>query len=316
MNQTQYGVYVQKFNAVTGAVSLNSVGKVVYPVSAAFDTQAGALSLVNDEPFFISYDANYKIYATKLDASGNFAWSTNRVEMSSTTATLSQPKGRFAFASGPVDQGVAVWTETRSGVEKAYAQAINSFGILPISMNNFRAVKNGKSSNLFWTTATENNCKGFYIERSSNGSTYQRIGFVSSKAIGGNSSSSIEYSFTDFMPLQKNNYYRLKQVDIDDRFSYSKTLLVQYDNQESLVIKNLYPIPANTILHMSYESNVASTGTLSLVDINGKVVKRIPVVLSEGESIVDVDVNGLVNGTYYIWINTSWGGTYGKVWTK
>lgn len=316
VNQTQYGVYVQKFNALTGAVLLNSVGKVVYPVSASFDTQAGALSLANDAPFFITYDANYKIYATKLDAAGNFSWSTNRVEMSSTTATLSQPKGRFAFAAGSVDQGVAVWTETRGGIEKAYAQAINSFGILPITFNDFRAVKSGKVSNLFWTTTTENNCKGFYIERSSNGSSYQKIGFVSSKAIGGISSSPIDYIFTDLMPLQKNNYYRIKQVDLDDRYSYSKTILVQHDNQETLLIKSLYPIPANTSLRMNYESNLASSGTLSIVDMNGKILKRLSVSFIEGENVFDVDVNELAKGTYYIWLNTTWGGTYGKAWTK
>jgi hypothetical protein len=121
-SQSQYGVFVQKFDKQTGARLLSDNAQEVYPISASFDTQAGDLSLVSDGPFFMSYDASYKIYATRLDATGNFVWPGNRIELSSTTAGAGTPKGRFAFKGLSNGQAIGVWTENRAGVEKAYAQ--------------------------------------------------------------------------------------------------------------------------------------------------------------------------------------------------
>lgn len=121
-SQSQYGVFVQKFDKQTGARLLGDNAQQVYPISTSFDTQAGDLSLVSDGPFFMSYDASYKIYATRLDANGNFVWPSNRIELSSTTAGPGTPKGRFAFKGLSNGQAIGVWTENRTGVEKAYAQ--------------------------------------------------------------------------------------------------------------------------------------------------------------------------------------------------
>ena len=123
-SQSQYGVYVQKFNKQTGARLFTDNALNVYPISSSFDTQAGGLWLVNDAPVFMSYDAVYKIYATRLDGAGSFVWTGNRVELSSTTASAGSPKGRYGFSALSNTQAVGVWAETRNGVQRAYAQNI------------------------------------------------------------------------------------------------------------------------------------------------------------------------------------------------
>jgi hypothetical protein len=133
-NQNQYGVYVQKFSKQTGARLFTDNALNVYPISSSFDTQAGDVSLVNDAPVFMSYDANYKIYATRLDGNGAFVWTGNRIELSSTTATAGSPKGRFGFTALSNSQAVAVWAETRNGVEKAYAQNISPGGLFVLDV--------------------------------------------------------------------------------------------------------------------------------------------------------------------------------------
>ena len=125
VNQTEYGVFVQKFDTATGAAQLAPEGKEVYPISTAFDTQAGDLLLINDAPLFMSYDASYKIYATLLNSTGDFVWPGNRVVLSSTTASLATPKGRYAFSGVVNNQAVAVWQENRGGEDRAYAQNVN-----------------------------------------------------------------------------------------------------------------------------------------------------------------------------------------------
>lgn len=127
--QNQYGIYVQKFSKADGSRQFGATAKNVYPISPDFDTQAGPVSLVNDAPVFMHYDVNYKIYATRLDAAGNFVWTGNKVELSSTTATLAIPKGRFGFASWPNNQAIAVWYENRAGEYRPYAQNITPGGL-------------------------------------------------------------------------------------------------------------------------------------------------------------------------------------------
>jgi len=126
-NQTLYGVYIQKYLKSTGARQFTNQGKIVYTVSSNRDTQAGDLMLADDTPMFMSYDNNYKIYATRLDAAGNFAWPYNRAEISSTTSALG--KGRFGFTHVGPNLCAGTWTESRGSGEMGYAQNITIGGL-------------------------------------------------------------------------------------------------------------------------------------------------------------------------------------------
>lgn len=299
--QSQNGVYVQKFDVATGTVLLDPLGKEIYPISANSDIQTGKLTLFNDAPLFMSYDVNYKIYATRLNSSGDFVWAGNRVELSSTTAGGATPKGRFAFTDMINSQVVAVWYENRGTEYRAYAQQINSFGVIPVTLSDFIAVKNKNSVDLHWNTFTEANNKGFYVERSNDGINYKKLNFVSSKASGGNSSVRLDYSFTDQQPMSSYNYYRLKQVDLDEKYAYSKTVLIRFD--KSIYINNVYPAPATTILHVALESNIKTNMNLSVIDMNGKIVKQSAIALNKGNNIFDIDINSLSKGMYILKIS-------------
>lgn len=133
-NQSQYGVYVQKFLKTTGARQFTDNGKVVYPISSSSDYQSGEMILVNDTPIFLSYDVNDIIYATRLDASGNFVWPGNRVEISSTTAGGSTPKMRFGLSTDGPNRCAGVWTENRTGDYMGYAQGISIGGLIGVNV--------------------------------------------------------------------------------------------------------------------------------------------------------------------------------------
>jgi hypothetical protein len=134
MMQSQYGVYIQKFQKTDGARQFTNLAKVVYPINGNSDTQAGDLALVDDTPMFMSYTANYKIYATRLDANGNFTWPGNRVEISSTTATMSKPKMRYGFTPDGPYRCAGTWTEDRGMGYKGYAQGISIGGLIGITV--------------------------------------------------------------------------------------------------------------------------------------------------------------------------------------
>lgn len=133
-SQTTYGVYIQKFLKTTGARLFTDGAKVVYAISSSTDQQIGGLALVNDTPMFMNYDVSYKIYATRLDANGNFVWPGNRVELSSTTATLAVPKMRYGFTPDGPNRCAGIWTENRGANYLGYAQGISIGGLIGVKV--------------------------------------------------------------------------------------------------------------------------------------------------------------------------------------
>ena len=133
-NQTMYGIYVQKFTKNGGTRQFTNTGKVVYAISSQMDTRCGDLALVDDAPMFMSYISNYKIYATRLDASGNFVWPGNRVELSSTTAGAGNGKMRYCFTPDGPNRCAGTWTENRGEGYHGYAQGISIGGLIGVTI--------------------------------------------------------------------------------------------------------------------------------------------------------------------------------------
>ncbi len=133
-NQNQYGVYVQKFSKSDGTRNFGNNAMNIYPISANFDNQVGELNLIQDAPVFMTEDAANKLYATRLDGNGAFVWTPTRIELSSTTAGGSTPKGRFCFTALADRQAVAAWYESRNGVYKGYAQNITPGGLFNVDI--------------------------------------------------------------------------------------------------------------------------------------------------------------------------------------
>ena len=302
--QSQYGVFVQKFDTAAGTVLLNSIGKEVFPISASFESLAGSLSLFNDAPFFSIYDVDYKIYATRLDANGDFVWPGNRVELSSTTAGPGSPKGRFAFTTCVNNQSVAVWSENRGVENIVYAQAITPFGVLPVAMKNFTATKKSNTCDLNWTTVSEINCTGFDIERASDRLLFSKIGKVNSKSVNGNSNTTLQYYFQDNMPLIGNNYYRLKQLDVDGNYKYSNIAMIKFDETSALSIQSVFPNPAVEFTEIILFSKYSGKCNIVLYDEAGRKINRFAKQLINGNNSININTTCLSKGIYIINMTT------------
>ncbi len=137
--------------------------------------------------------------------------------------------------------------------------------ILPITYTKFAATQTKQYVNLNWQTTTELNNSYFAVERSSNGANYSAIAQVNSTGIG---TAVKDYFYTDKLPLQGSNYYRLKQVDKDGKFSYSKTISTNYLKPGSI---QLYPNPAKDKLTVK-GLNPAITSTIAIMDVQGKTL--------------------------------------------
>lgn len=108
---------------------------------------------------------------------------------------------------------------------------------LPVEFISFYGKLKDNEIQLLWDTASEENNKGFHVERSTDARDWSEIGFVEGR---GTSSEINRYKFTDNEPIPGDNYYRLKQVDYDSRFEYSKIVVIKRYN-----VARVFPNPIN-----------------------------------------------------------------------
>ncbi|MDB5193305.1 MAG: hypothetical protein JWQ96_2868 [Segetibacter sp.] len=169
---------------------------------------------------------------------------------------------------------------------------------LPVSISNFKGSRNNNVNVLTWTTVSEQMSKGFELQRSIEGMNFSPITFIASKALSGNSNTLLSYSFVDEKAIAQTNYYRLKQVDVDNKATFSPVVVLKGQQKAGLVLQALYPIPANSNITAIIENSVREKINISIVDMYGKQVKSLVKVLEAGTNNIAVDVNGLATGSY------------------
>ena len=149
----------------------------------------------------------------------------------------------------------------------------NKFALLPVTLGAIRIAQKKENNYLTWSTLTEQNNKGFEVQRSiGNTNDFKTIGFVGTRAKDGNSQTEINYSFedTDVKPGQT-HFYRLNQIDFDGKSAFSPVKSIKPGSIESNL--NVYPNPSQG----SFTVNTGSTsGKLNIfvMDNTGRVVNQ------------------------------------------
>jgi len=219
-----------------------------------------------------------------------------RPNASSNAADWSVPNGSSLPANNQPGRLVSSGFARRNAIG-----GFSQFGIgtlsapLPVTLLSFDARRLNKLNVVVnWETITEINNKGFEVERRLEGETaFVRIGFTATKAIAGNSNSRIDYSYTDANGFAGVSYYRLKQVDIDNRFTYTHIKAVK-GMGETQVSVMLYPNPNYGQFTIRLDGVNRSYDAV-ITDMGGKTVRQLR--LTNNNS---VNITGLSAGTYLI----------------
>ena len=161
---------------------------------------------------------------------------------------------------------------------------------LPITLTSFFAdLTFNNQVNLNWTTESELNNKGFEIYRSENAIDFNPIGFIDGAK---NSSDIAYYNYVDENPFSGYSFYRLKQIDFDGKFEYSKIVTVHVSGSDPI---GLYPNPINNQLIIS---RIKENLDYQIINANGQTLQRGIAIPNKSILITD-----LPNGFYYILIN-------------
>lgn len=212
-----------------------------------------------------NYDAVTYLGSTVADGSGNWSFSG-----SFTTADFAIVAARDLINSN--------------------TSPFSSSAILPIELISFEGKCKHEHVELTWQTATEINNNYFTIERSQNGTNWEIVDSITG---AGNSNELLSYEYTD-LSSSKQNYYRLKQTDIDGKYSYSRPIYVRCGvGDEEETNPYLFPNPNNGIFHILFTNPNQS---IAVYDIYQRLVYK----GRAGDGRTSIDLQDEPNGLYFI----------------
>ncbi|MGB5850337.1 MAG: T9SS type A sorting domain-containing protein [Ignavibacteriaceae bacterium] len=185
-----------------------------------------------------------------------------------------------------------------------YVNGAEYTGPLPVELVSFSARINDTEIILNWLTATEVNNYGFEIQRSVQTDKWEVLGFVEGH---GNSNSPKEYSFTD---AEVNSsgiyYYRLKQIDNDGSYEFSKTIEVNFGSPISFELSQNYPNPFNPSTTISFNLPKSGVVTLKVYNLMGEEITTLAEGFREaGIHSFNFNAEGYPSGMYLYSLGTN-----------
>jgi hypothetical protein len=147
---------------------------------------------------------------------------------------------------------------------------------LPVSFLSVNVQPNGNGALLTWTVANEMDVLRYEVERSNDCRNFTVKGQVAFKQAIGTTNT---YSFTDNAVNGQDVCYRIKQIDLNGNVHYSRIVNLSGLQHSSTVVG---PNPASHFITISKSSSVTEKITVSLVDMNGRLVYQRNVVLLPG----------------------------------
>jgi hypothetical protein len=282
----------------------------------------GTTPFWNNNPADNLMDKTFHVIPTNNNASGSYiitlyytqaeinGWQTatgqsvSNIQLAKVPSQISNTTPANPTGAGVVTQGNPTVSTlgTNTALTYNFTNGFSGFGAgvfgvaLPIELLSFEGQLKDHFANLQWTTSIEVNSKTFEIERSYDDSIFSSIGTIPA---AGTSATQRNYSFKDPDIAQAMNYYRLKEIDMDGNFQYSKQILLQ---QSSAAYD--YRVISNPFLdQVIIEFGQPQTGKIitRLLDITGRQMIR---QVNEGSAltIIHMDVSNihLSSGVYLL----------------
>lgn len=294
-------------------------GKIAADGGFIVSGKTNSLGAGNDDGLVVKLDANGNVQWAKVIGSEG-AESLNDIEETAdfiygigTTGTSgwyvatsktagSLSCGEIAVTPVVTDETALVVRTARTYVPYSYATisgdnlTTDNYNIVPelmceiatpLNWLSFTAEAKNSYIQLQWATENEVNTSSFNVERSADGTTWEKIGLTPAKGNNKN-----QYYFTDNAPLAGQALYRIKQLDKDGNYAYSKTEVINSLSANSI---KLYPNPA-TGSHVLLQSTT-NIESIRVLNATGTVLISKNAV---NNTIYNVPVSGLNAGVYLV----------------
>ena len=172
-------------------------------------------------------------------------------------------------------------------------------GPLPVTLSSFNATLSADNKvNLNWSTSMEINCSRFVVQRS-----YDAIHFTDIQTVAGNGTTNLFHSYSaadDTYPFANEIvYYRLKQIDLDGKENFSKTVSVKIKNANQPIV--ISPNPFTDFININFQSDKRKRLSIKLFNINGKEIMTKEMDVDKGNNYFKIDhLSNLPSGNYLL----------------
>lgn len=201
---------------------------------------------------------------------------------------------------------------TVSNFNRTVLDIIVPIPLSPVELTSFTGMQNEQGITLKWLTASEENNRGFEIERSAPGSTeWNSLSFITGR---GTTTELSSYIYTDNAPAQGVNLYRLRQIDYDGSENYSPVIEVEFELPAEFYVSDNYPNPFNPSTQFTVSLPSESRVVLTLYSLSGEAVRRVDFGMRPaGLSQLNLEAAGLVSGAYFYTIRAGENTKSGKI---
>jgi hypothetical protein len=272
-------------NFTVTSTSGNPDGIQVYRVDEVPNSLTGTQGVGSNNKYFgvFQVDGTSPQYTAVYNYNGNPGVNANNENQLRLFKRTDNTVTTWSILSSLPDNPTNTITVTGESTE----YILGSIGLpLPLTLISFGATKCNSGICLFWSTENEQDFSHFEIEKSNDASNFFKITTVQARNFSGANS----YSSTDVAPSIGNIYYRLKQVNSDGSFTYSRIIKIALDKPKMI---SLQPNPAvNTILVKGIEDYQQ----IRIKDINGKILMQKNI----KASIEEVNISPFAKGIYLL----------------
>jgi trimeric autotransporter adhesin len=169
---------------------------------------------------------------------------------------------------------------------------------LPLQLLKFKGALENNATHLQWETANETNTSHFVVERSIDGNNFSNIGTV---AAAGNSMGAQKYDYMDYAATHQSSstlYYRLKMVDLNGDFTYSKVITIV--SKPSGYTIALYPNPIHDVLKVKLALSKAEQVEIQVTDMNGRIIYKESRFVSTGTNELKINTTSWPSQLYAV----------------
>lgn len=166
---------------------------------------------------------------------------------------------------------------------------------LPVKFSGFSVARQNSDVLVQWSTAEEVAALSYEVERSTDGSNWNKIATVDAK---GNTSSLTNYSYSDKNVTAAVAYYRIKQVDIDGKFLYTTIQAVK----SAAGAADVKVAAINNRVVLQFSNPVKGDVEVRLVTLSGQVVSKQVLRQPVGQVVLNT---GAAKGNYIISISNA-----------
>lgn len=180
------------------------------------------------------------------------------------------------------------------------ATAVAPCASLPVTFTSFTAqyLSASNTVTLRWSTAKEQDASEFVIERSVDGVTWTAITHVPAT---GNSTIVVNYEARDAQPATGSNLYRIKQVDLNGSYIYTRLIGITVASKAALF--SVYPTIGEGTVYLASHAEAPVKASISISDINGRVLLNEQRTVNQSQSTT-LELQRFGRGTYFITLSS------------